>query len=46
MNSFEVLVIDNASSDRTSEIATATLKHLDLNGRVLLEPCVGKIMRF
>jgi glycosyltransferase involved in cell wall biosynthesis len=43
---FEVLVIDNASSDRTSEIAAATIKQLALNGRVLLEPRLGKINAF
>ncbi|NJL19685.1 MAG: glycosyltransferase family 2 protein [Leptolyngbyaceae cyanobacterium SM1_3_5] len=43
---FEVLVIDNASSDRTSEIATSTLQRLNLNGRVLLESRLGKINAF
>ena len=40
---FEVLVIDNASSDHTSEIAAAVIERLSLNGRILLEPRVGKI---
>lgn len=39
----EVLVIDNASSDRTAEIATAAIQELHLNGRVLSESRVGKI---
>ncbi|MBE9179518.1 glycosyltransferase family 2 protein [Oculatella sp. LEGE 06141] len=43
---FEVLVIDNASSDRTSEIAKTAIQRLNLNGRVLLESCIGKINAF
>lgn len=43
---FEVLVIDNASSDRTSEIALETIQNLNLNGRVLIEPRIGKIYAF
>lgn len=43
---FEVLVINNASSDHTSTIATAAIERLSLNGRVLLEPRIGKINAF
>jgi glycosyltransferase involved in cell wall biosynthesis len=43
---YELLVVDNASTDRTSEVATATIQHLNLNGRVLLEPRLGKINAF
>ena len=43
---YEVLVIDNASTDKTSEIASATIQRLNLQGRVLLEPRMGKINAF
>ncbi|WP_088892283.1 glycosyltransferase family 2 protein [Leptolyngbya ohadii] len=43
---FEVLVVDNASSDRTSEIASSCIQQLNLNGRVLLEPRLGKVNAF
>lgn len=43
---FEILVIDNASTDRTFDIATATIEKLNLNGKVLLEPRLGKINAF
>lgn len=43
---FEVLVVDNASTDRTSEIATTTIHQLSLNGRVLLESRPGKTNAF
>ncbi|MBD2028216.1 glycosyltransferase [Leptolyngbya sp. FACHB-711] len=43
---FEVIVVDNASSDRTSEIAASTLQRLNLDGRVLLEPRIGKVNAF
>jgi glycosyltransferase involved in cell wall biosynthesis len=43
---FEVLIIDNASNDYTSEIAKDAIKRLNLNGRVLLEPRPGKINAF
>lgn len=43
---FEILVVDNASTDNTSEIATATIKSLNLNGRVLFESRLGKINAF
>lgn len=43
---FEVLIVDNASTDRTFEIATDALKHLNLHGQVLCEPKIGKINAF
>ena len=43
---FEVLVVDNASSDKTFQLSTKTLCRLNLNGRVLKEPKVGKINAF
>ncbi|NJN58618.1 MAG: glycosyltransferase family 2 protein [Leptolyngbyaceae cyanobacterium SL_5_9] len=43
---FEVLVVDNASTDRTAEIATDTIQRLNLHGRVLFEPRIGKINAF
>jgi glycosyltransferase involved in cell wall biosynthesis len=43
---YEVLVVDNASTDSTSEKAIATLKRLNLKGQVLLEPRLGKINAF
>lgn len=43
---FEVLVVDNASTDQTSEIAEVTIKRLNLKGRVLQEPRPGKMNAF
>ncbi|MBD2028217.1 glycosyltransferase family A protein [Leptolyngbya sp. FACHB-711] len=40
---FEVLVVDNASSDRTVQIATETIERSGINGRVLTEPRLGKM---
>lgn len=38
----ELVVVDNASTDRTAEEARATLEALECEGRVLLEPRPGK----
>ncbi|TAE60376.1 MAG: glycosyltransferase family 2 protein [Nostocales cyanobacterium] len=43
---FEILIVDNASTDCTSEIADATIKNLHLNGKVLSEPRIGKVNAF
>jgi glycosyltransferase involved in cell wall biosynthesis len=43
---YEVLVVDNGSTDQTAEIARETLQRLKLKGRVLCEPKVGKIHAF
>jgi glycosyltransferase involved in cell wall biosynthesis len=43
---FEVLIIDNASSDRTSEIAADAIERWNLDGRVVPEPKIGKINAF
>ncbi|MDV3351380.1 glycosyltransferase family A protein [Leptothoe sp. LEGE 181152] len=45
-NLFEILLIDNASSDRTAEIASTTIENMQLNGRILYEPRVGKVNAF
>lgn len=42
----EVLIVDNASTDSTAEIATNALKSLQVQGRVLSEPRIGKINAF
>jgi glycosyltransferase involved in cell wall biosynthesis len=43
---FEVLIIDNASTDNTSELARNTIDRLGLEGRVICEPCPGKMNAF
>jgi glycosyltransferase involved in cell wall biosynthesis len=40
---YEVLVIDNASTDNTAKVAQETIQQLQLNGRVLREPELGKV---
>lgn len=40
---FEVLVVDNASTDQTIDIATQVIEKLNLPGRVISEPKIGKI---
>ncbi|MEO1390547.1 MAG: glycosyltransferase family A protein [Cyanobacteria bacterium J06634_6] len=43
---FEILVVDNASTDDTFRLATESIQQLDLSGRVIKEPKVGKINAF
>jgi glycosyltransferase involved in cell wall biosynthesis len=43
---YEVLVVDNGSTDQTSKVATAAIQNLGLNGRVILESRLGKINAF
>ncbi|NJN91758.1 MAG: glycosyltransferase family 2 protein [Leptolyngbyaceae cyanobacterium SL_5_14] len=43
---FEVLVVDNASTDQTINIATQAIEKLNLPGRVISEPKIGKINAF
>lgn len=43
---FEVLVVDNASTDNTSQLATENIQRLGLSGEVLKESKPGKINAF
>ena len=45
-HAFDILVVDNASTDRTPEVAANAIEKAGVNGRVLTEPCVGKINAF
>lgn len=43
---YEVLVVDNASTDETFQVASSTIKEKSLNGRVVQETKIGKINAF
>lgn len=43
---FEVVIVDNASNDNTADIASKSIKNLQLNGRIIFEPKIGKVNAF